>query len=502
MAYTQLPIIDVSVDALRLDLDNYRIPIRPNDELAALRYLFAAEEVVSQVKLFLRDGYFDNEVPIVVEEDGANIVLEGNRRVSALKAVQDPTLVPEHEADVRALLTRYAAEVPNMPTVIRVIVAPSREAARPHIARLHTGVPKKRWSRDQQANYYHSILSPKVDVEDLKGMYPDVNIVRFLRMVEMRHFLDGVKFKDKTLHDYARGDDLKMSAFEYAYRIVDVAAAIGVVFDGYRISPARRKAKTIGAGLSTRERDAVEYLMQRFRAETLNTRSSEFKKGHEHRDDLIKTLLAGGQTPTPDDLDAQNGRDLEEPDLDGPGGSGDEEPDDRGDADVEDNGNWSERDDPPPPDDGAGGKRGRNNPDTLRGFDISSLPDAGIPTNLARRIIELRAINVRKTPVATAMLLRLVLESSIKYHFSGTTHAVSGQLKQAVDELHTVYGSKAAHRDVINAIRSGPVTTPGSQNWFNAAAHNPDYTVREADVRQAYSLSESILRLMLVRFQP
>ena len=43
MAYTQLPIVEVAVDELRLDLDNYRIPIRPDDELAALRYMFASD---------------------------------------------------------------------------------------------------------------------------------------------------------------------------------------------------------------------------------------------------------------------------------------------------------------------------------------------------------------------------------------------------------------------------------------------------------------------------
>jgi hypothetical protein len=105
VSYTPLPIIEVDVDDLRLDLENYRIPLRPDDDLAALRYLFAAEEVLTLVKQLLRDGYFDNEVPIVVEESGEHVVLEGNRRVSALKAIRNPGLVPHHEAEVRALLT-------------------------------------------------------------------------------------------------------------------------------------------------------------------------------------------------------------------------------------------------------------------------------------------------------------------------------------------------------------------------------------------------------------
>src|SRR4051794_29874984 len=100
--------IEVGIDDLRLDLQNYRIPIAPNDEAAALNYLFASEDVLEQIKLFLRDGYFDNEVPIAVKENGSYVVLEGNRRVSALKAIASPAIVPDHQAQVEELRTRYA----------------------------------------------------------------------------------------------------------------------------------------------------------------------------------------------------------------------------------------------------------------------------------------------------------------------------------------------------------------------------------------------------------
>ena len=497
MAYTQLPIVEVAVDELRLDLDNYRIPIRPDDELAALRYMFASEEVVDQVKLFLRDGYFDNEVPIVVTEDGEHIVLEGNRLVSALKAIQDPALVPAQEREVQALLTRYATELPNMPTVIRVIMAPDRDAARPHLSRLHTGLSKKRWSLDQQGNYYHSVLSPAVGVDDLKSMYPDVNVIRLLRFVEIRAFLDGVKFKDKTLHDFVRSHDLAMSSFEYAYKIKDLAAAVGIVFDGYQIVPTRKTPRAIGAALSIRERDALEHLVDRFRAGTLNTRSAEFKSGTVERASLIARLLAGGKAPvdqTPEE-DPDEGPEVDNP----PGDDPDDEPDQGGpDGDPRD-----PEDDPKEPDDGSrGGKRGPNNPDTRKGFDIGGLPLAHARSNLKRRYLELRKIDVGQTPVAAAMLLRSVLEVSIKFHFVGTPQAVTGELKPCVDRLNEVYGKDRAHKSVINTIRTGPTNKAGSVNWFNAAAHDAEFPILEADAREAFRLVESVLNLLLVPYQP
>lgn len=46
VGYEPLPIVEVDVDDLRLDLDNYRIPTRRDDEEAALKYLFASEDVL------------------------------------------------------------------------------------------------------------------------------------------------------------------------------------------------------------------------------------------------------------------------------------------------------------------------------------------------------------------------------------------------------------------------------------------------------------------------
>jgi len=180
MAYEQLPIVEVELDRLLLDLENYRIPTRRDDEAGALKYLFASEDVLGAARLILRNGYFDNEVPIVIttsSQDESYTVLEGNRRVSALKALHEPGIVPGHEAEIRSLLKRYALEADSLPDRIRVIVAPDRATAAPHIARLHTGISKKRWSRDQQATFYYSLLDDQTTIDDVKAQYPDVNVV-------------------------------------------------------------------------------------------------------------------------------------------------------------------------------------------------------------------------------------------------------------------------------------------------------------------------------------
>lgn len=486
MAYTQLPMVEVDVNKLRLDLENYRIPIAPDDEDTALNYLFASEDVLEQIKFLLRDGYFDNEVPIAVKDGTTYVILEGNRRVSALKAIAKPEIAPAHLAQVEELRTRYATEVPNMPKKIRVIVVPNRAAARKHIARLHTGLSKRRWSRDQQANYYFSFLGPGVTVKDLKALYPDVEIVRFLRMVAMRRFLSGVKFKDKALREYVVSADLKMSSFEYAYRNAAIAAAIGVKFDSDgRIEPSRKKPENIGASLPVDVREGLEHLMKGFRSGGFNTRSPEFKAGSQEQTELIARLI-GSPTVIADETEDNSGLGSDAADGHPGDSSGRTGSDSNGAAGGGTSASAS-----------GGGGRGPNDPDTLLGLDVAGLPFEHIPSNLKKRVLELRAINVKKTPAAAGMLLRSVLEATIKWHFEGSTPGVRGMLSAVFPVVVNTYGRQRALKDSINAINSGAATKPGSINWFNAAAHNPHLEVKADDVRSAYALVQPVLiRLM------
>lgn len=447
MTYRPLPIETHPLASLVLDLDNYRIPVRQEDENAALNYLFASEDVLEAAKMIVRDGYFDNEVPIVVRDGEQLIVLEGNRRVSALKALTEPALVPDHEAQVRALLKRYATEAEDLPSAIRVLVAPSREAASRRVARLHTTVPKRRWTLDQQAKYYFSLLSSTMTVEDIKSAYPGVAVVRFIKMAVMRRFLSGVKFSDRTLHDYVLGDGLAMSVFEYAYKKASIAAAMGVSFnrEGF-LMPSDKTAEQVGADLTGQQRAAVEHPMVEFRADRLNTRSAEFGKETPQLAALLAILT--GVSVDPDSGDPDPDRDPVDP---APGDPTPEDPDGGDPEGPGDPGAGPGGPGGPPP----GDPRGPNHPDTkdrlvLTGLDFTTHASV----NLQNRYHELKALQLSRTPVAAAMLLRAVLESTIKFHFEGTATPAHGQLKDCMAVVRKTYGKEPTAREAINKIDS------------------------------------------------
>lgn len=485
MAYEQLPILEVDLGRLRLDLENYRIPTRRDDEAGALKYLFASEDVLGAARLILRNGYFDNEVPIVIEVSGRNnaptyIVLEGNRRVSALKALRDPAIIPGHEAEVRSLLKRFATEAENLPDRIRVIVAPDRAAAAPHVARLHTVASKKRWSRDQQATFYYSLVDDQTTVDDVRAQYPDVEVGRFMRMAVMRRFLTAAPFSDHSLRAYAASDELAMSAFEYAYRSKEIAAAIGVEFDkDGMLLPRSSTPEQIASRLQKRKLSILEYLVGEFRADRLNTRSPELKKRDKAHEKFVNSL---NNKPTQDT----------------PTSAGSTAGSSKGDGDSA-HSNRPGSDKAPEADGRTGGtgSRGPNHPDTKDTLDLSGLDYGNAPLNLKLRFFELRGIGLGNLPIASAILMRSVLEATIKVHFEGSPTPATGELSAVFRIVVQSYGTEKSLRSTISAIQSGNTHKQGSIQWFNQIAHSADASVTAEDVRQAWKLVNPILRRLL-----
>lgn len=107
-------------------------------------------------------------------------MLEGNRRIAALKAILNPIVVPAYEKRIRSLLGDANIESVEL---ITVMVAPSREEAQPLLASLHTTQARRPWSPLRQAEFYRAqVEAGKRTVKDLIQEYPDVDIPRFVRM--------------------------------------------------------------------------------------------------------------------------------------------------------------------------------------------------------------------------------------------------------------------------------------------------------------------------------
>jgi len=501
VAYAQFPIEEVAVRDLVLDVSNYRFPVDQPTESAAMNYLFAAHGVLGVARIILRDGYVDNELPLVVEEAGHLVILEGNRRLSALRALLDPSLAPSFQTELDRLLRRYAPEAADLPEKIRVMRFPDRESAAPVLARLHIGESKKAWSLDEQAKFVLAQLTDGLTVEVLKEQLPAIkDVVRLVRMGRVREMLRQVPFEDPSLAEYASSDRLAMSSFEYAYRNADIQAAIGVAFDdtGHLTSTTSTPAHIT----------ALARLLRGFKSGELNTRRG-LKPGTEEFKRLLAEMRGDASTGAGNSgtnwYTGASGNDRSASNGAGPNTGGyDGEKTAR--AHGASSGSATAGDESPAAADGEQKGRGPNKPETKKYLDLSGIDESQLPLPLKHRIRELRRIDLVDFPAAAAMLTRSVLEAAIKEHYGiKSGPAATGTLGTVMTRVTNDYGQdgQLAHAiSTINRTKKGASTTPGTGEWFNLVAHSVNIDVTAQQVHQAWRVVFPLLRFLLQHLTP
>ena len=156
------------VEEISLDEINPRLELPAHGDRIAIQELVAdnAKRLMALVEHISRTGTLDPSNPPIVlrSQDGTAIVLEGNRRVAALKLLRDPSLAPTEELRSRVanLVEKHSDEAAGGkgPSGIWCYVVASREDARQWIELRHTGVnggvgtapwnayQKNTWKRD------------------------------------------------------------------------------------------------------------------------------------------------------------------------------------------------------------------------------------------------------------------------------------------------------------------------------------------------------------------
>lgn len=136
----------VKVDGLKLDLNNPRfVDLQFSDEAEMINYLYANADLPELLLSILNSGFLDFE-PIVVKR-GDNVVLEGNRRIAALRLIKD--------ADLRVKLSIKLPTEPTaaaMPDMIRAVLVSDAAEARTFIGFKHINGPQK-WDAMSKAKY-------------------------------------------------------------------------------------------------------------------------------------------------------------------------------------------------------------------------------------------------------------------------------------------------------------------------------------------------------------
>lgn len=298
-----LDIKTVAVTELSLDLRNYRMPIHATDENEAILYLIQNEKVFELASEILKAGYLDNEIPLVTSTDTGYTVLEGNRRVTVLKLLNNPALAHRFGDKIATqydrLVTKYKSELADIPSHIRVMVSESADELQPHIARLHTQTAKKQWSTEQQAQFYYVQIESGSTVADLKSRYNlKSRLNRLLQAGSFFALVDALRGR-LTEEEVKLLASVKASPLEYALRLEEIRQLTGLKCTKEGLfAPCGTTPKEMADRLTDDQLVILVRLAQLMKEgePPLNTRHP-IHKGDEKARSEVLSFLSNGDTP-------------------------------------------------------------------------------------------------------------------------------------------------------------------------------------------------------------
>ncbi len=181
---------------LKLDTKNPRFAAYGTGRRAdkdVIGYLIEHADLKELVESIAANGYVDFEPLVVIDEDrdGTSTVIEGNRRVAAIRLLRDPDLAADLEVTVPPMRSTVA------PTLQRakILKVESREEARQYIGFKHINGPHK-WDAFSKgtfaADWYRAERGGGTTIRDIARRLGDRHDT-ILRLVNGIYVLDQAK---------------------------------------------------------------------------------------------------------------------------------------------------------------------------------------------------------------------------------------------------------------------------------------------------------------------
>jgi len=435
-----------NVAALFLDLENIRLQVDgKTSQNALINDLFLNEDAMQILESIAINGFFPDEVPVVIDENNKLVVIDGNRRVAALKVLLHPEIVPSKETKIRELIKSAGPSIKK----IGVVLAPDREAVRHFLASKHTHNTRRPWKPLRQAYFYKAELARGKTVKELRSEYPNVNIDKFLKLINIHRIAKSLQYDSDSVANKVHSErSFPASTIERLYEDKQVRNFLGFDFDKNGEVKIKIRRKEFEKGFKKIVQDVVEKFVD---SRALNT--------EKNRKEYLDKFLPG-ETPRK----AKSGS-------------------------VTTSKNFKEI--PPPV--------RRSTKLAPRDIDFS-LKCPGV----RRMLGELQKIDYHKFPNASHDLLRSFLECSLKAYFDQTGKTIYSskkyvfldtvlkEFKKAMDSEGKIELSQVTQRIISNVSM-----TSYSAQFLNATNHNPSVFALPKDVEDAWDTMDKLFRYIL-----
>ncbi|WP_407965869.1 ParB N-terminal domain-containing protein [Bartonella sp. C271] len=188
----------ISLKKLKLDLKKPRIP-RCATEKDAINFLCKTEQISELAKDIAENGISPCEKLIVLQDEKKYIVAEGNRRLVALKLLDNPNLTPE---PLLKTFSKFSVSRKVQINSIECVIVSDREKANHWIETKHSGQNNgkgvKPWNAIHKARYFpknenrFAYLLFDFLLEDVSQFYKITNVTRFISGSTFLNILESI----------------------------------------------------------------------------------------------------------------------------------------------------------------------------------------------------------------------------------------------------------------------------------------------------------------------
>lgn len=151
----------IEIEKLYLDIKNPRLPshLQDGNPKKIMEHLARTTAIDDLMDSIASHGYFDGE-PLVAcpNDEGQLVIVEGNRRLTALKLLHNPNEISQPSAKI----IKISNEAEKKPSKIPVVVRENRKDVLPYLGFRHiTGV--KQWEPLAKARYLKQLFDTTSD---------------------------------------------------------------------------------------------------------------------------------------------------------------------------------------------------------------------------------------------------------------------------------------------------------------------------------------------------
>lgn len=488
-------------DELHLDPSNVRLET-PSAKVEAdiIEDLFDNENAFELVDAIAKIGYLTHEVPVAVKSKGKYIVVEGNRRLAALKAIQNPMIVPTYRARVETAAKAMGKNRSRLAS-IEVLVAPNRPQADELIAALHTSNPRRAWSPARQAAFFQAQIDSGRKYSQLASRYPTIDVADFVLRARLVNRLKSAVASEPELTDFIDSKEWKsgFSALTRIFESKDFRDATGIELD--------KDGKLVTSIPSGKFDEAARLIVEGMQDRSINTRTLGTVKSPRFMRLMtdIREAIDGAARNIVDGVDdgskgAPTGASGAMPGPGGSPGGGGSQPG-PGTPIASGSGSGSSTQKKP-----SQASTKKSKPTYLPIAHIAT--PANYPTAISLHLEELSIVNIQKMPNATFMMLRAILEKSIKAYAEAKGEDIKS--KRNTNGYVQLHDSLAWLVDYFKANGKKPLVQPAqrvqsgkipnytaSNDAMNAINHNHHFHVDGDEVLNLWTSIDPLMRELM-----